>query len=252
MRTSWIRMVGVTLGLLCSAASAVDRVISMPLLATRPYGWLDEQGRAQGLYPDIAAALARESGLDIRVDIVPFARAAALVAGGNADATLMFSTALTERKTVEAVVVFYAKQIVQLRPGINVANRAELAPLALGRMIGGCQELAEDNSIPWRFSDLPTQDSGVRMLMAARLDGFCSVTEALVDAVATAGLESSFRNAQRLVLASKPVWLQLSPRLPKDLADRLVQSVRQLQKSGEIANIFRRRLGDSYQLDLPK
>jgi ABC-type amino acid transport substrate-binding protein len=46
--------------------------------------------------------------------------------------------------------------------------------------------------------------------------------------------------------------LQLSPSLPQDLAERLVKGVRQLQKSGEMARIFRRRLGDNYPLNLPK
>lgn len=252
MRTKWMSVVVAVLSLLCAAVGAADRPISMPLLSIRPYGWLDARGQPQGLYPDIAAALARETGLDIRVDMVPFARAAALVASGNADATLMFTTAQTEQKTVEAVVVFYTKQIVQLRPGISLGSRAELAPLALGRMIGGCQELADDHSTAWRFVDLTTQDSGLRMLLAARLDGFCSATEALSDAMASTGLESNFRHAQRVVLASKPVWLQLSPRLPADLAERLVVGVRQLQKNGEIARIFRRRLGEGYQLQLTK
>jgi polar amino acid transport system substrate-binding protein len=252
VRTRWIQTAGILLGLLCGAAVAADRPITMPLLSVRPYGWLDAQGQPQGLYPDIAAALARETGLEIRVDMVPFARAAALVAGGNADATLMFSTAVTEKKAVQAVVVFYTDQVVMLRPGVSVTSRLDLMPLSLGRMIGGCQELVNDTSANWRFSDLVSQESGLRMLLASRLDGFCSASEAVTDAVTSAGLESSFRTAQRWVLASKPVWLQLSPSLPQDLAVRLVNGVRQLQKSGELARIFRRHLGDNYRLNMPK
>jgi ABC-type amino acid transport substrate-binding protein len=252
LRTKWIQTAAVLLGLLCSAAGAADRQISMPLLLVRPYGWLDAQGQAQGLYPEIAAALARETGLTIRVDMVPFARAAALVASGNADATLMFTTEVMENKAVQAMVVFYTNQIVLLRPGVAVTARGDLAPLTLGRMIGGCRELVDDTSRAWNFVDLTTQEAGLRMLLASRLDGFCSASEALTDAMASAGLESSFRTVQRVVLASKPVWLQLSARLPSDLAERLVKGVRQLQKSGELLRIFRRQLGDSYQLNLPK
>jgi polar amino acid transport system substrate-binding protein len=252
VRARWIQTASILLGLLCVTAAAADRPITMPLLSVRPYGWLDAQGQPRGLYPDIAVALARESGLDIRVDMVPFARAAALVASGNADATLMFTTEATEKKAVQAVVVFYTDQVVLLRPGVSAASRVDLAPLSLGRMIGGCQELVNDTSANWRFSDVASQESGLRMLLASRLDGFCSASEALTDAVASAGLESSFFTVQRVVLATKPVWLQLSPSLPQDLAERLVKGVRQLQKSGEMARIFRRRLGDNYPLNLPK
>ncbi len=60
----------------------------MPLLNAPPYAWSDANGQAQGLYPDIAVALAKVTGLEINIDVVPFARAARTVADGSADATL--------------------------------------------------------------------------------------------------------------------------------------------------------------------
>jgi len=220
----------------------------MPLLAASPYGWLDAQGQAQGLYPDIAVALAKVSGLTIRVQIVPFARAASLVAKGAADATLMFSNAFTAGKATEALVVFYATQVVQLRPGLTVAGRSGLGPLRLGRMNGGCQELTEDQRVEWHFQDLNTQESGVQMLAAGRLDGFCTTTEALVHAMTSTGLQTRFEKSQVLALASKPVWLMLSPKVSPDVAKRLEAGVRQLQGNGELARIFKARLGPGYLL----
>ena len=235
--------------LFSSAAShAADTAISMHLLAAAPYGWLDAKGQPQGLYPDIAAALARVSGLGIRVEVVPFARAATQVANGAADATLMFSNAFTAGKAHEAWVVFYAAQVVQLRPGLTLVGRSGLAPLRMGRMNGGCKELSEDTRVAWNFQDLNTQESGVRMLAAGRLDGFCTTTEALADAMGSAGLQARFEKAQVLALASKPVWLMLSPKLSPDLAKRLEAGVRQLQSTGELARIFKARLGPGYTL----
>jgi ABC-type amino acid transport substrate-binding protein len=233
-----------------TACFAADRPISMPVLSAKPYGWLDEQGRVQGLYPDIAAALAKVTGLEIRVEVVPFARAASMVASGSGDVTLMFSNAFTEKKTMEAIAVFYTNQVVQLRPGLAATSRYDLAALPVGRMNGGCLELAEDTSVNWRFQDLTSQDSGVRMLLAGRIDGFCTATEALIDAITSAGLESNFQNSQRMVLASKAVWLMTSLRLPQDVTKRLVAGVRQIQKSGELAQIFKKRLGSSYVLSI--
>jgi polar amino acid transport system substrate-binding protein len=236
----------------CLPLGAAERTVFMPVLQAKPFGWIDADGQAQGLYPDIAAALARQTGLTIQVDVVPFARAAAMVASGSADATMMFRTAFTQGKVVEASMVFHTHQVVQMRPGLKVAGRGALANLDLGRMNGGCQELGDDHSIPWRFQELSSQESGVRMLLAARIDGFCTVNESLLDVLSSTGLSSEFSQAQRLVLASKPVWLMLSQNLAPDLRKRLVRGIEELQKSGEMARIFRSRLGSRYVLHLDK
>ena len=242
--------------LLCGAVAlgapslAGGRTLSMPLLQSKPFGWLDAKGQPQGLYPDIVAALARQTGLDIEVEVVPFARAAALVASGSADATLMFRTTVTQGKVVESMVVFHTEQIVLLRPGLHVDGRRGLANLDLGRMNGGCQELAGDPGNVRRFQDLTSQESGLRMLLAGRIDGFCSVNESLLDAMAGTGLDASFADAQRVVLASKPVWLMLSNRLPAEVGARLRQGMAELQRNGELAKIFRSRLGSRYVLHI--
>lgn len=237
---------------MCPCLGAAQSALYVPVLQSRPFGWVDASGRAQGLYPDIAAALAKQTGLAIRVEVVPFARAASMVASGAADATLMFRNAFTKGKVVEALVVFHTQQIVLMRPGLKVAGRSALAPLDLGRLNGGCQELSDDSSVAWRFQDLSSQESGVRMLLAERIDGFCTVNEALLDALSSAGLEASFADAQRLVLASKPVWLMLSQNLSPETTARLVRGMTELQKNGELARIFKSALGSRYVLQLGK
>lgn len=229
------------------------QVVRMPLQDSPPFSWRDDQGRAQGIYPAMAAAIARLSGLDIRVEVVPFARAASLVASGQADATLLFATAFTEGRAREAAVAFYTEQVVLLRPGLRVAGRAGLPLLALARMNGGCRDLAEDTSVAWRFEELSSQEAGVKMLLAGRIDGFCSVTESLSHAMLGVGSSAApLHGAQRVVLAARPVWLLLSPQVDERTSALLVQSLRQLQKSEEIQRIFRAQLGPHYLLNLPK
>lgn len=228
------------------------QVVRMPLQDTPPFSWSDANGRPQGIYPAMAAALARITGLDIRVEVVPFARAASLVASGQGDATLLFATAFTEGRAREAAVAFYTQQVVLMRPGLKVPGRADLAPLALARMNGGCRDLAEDTRVPWRFEELSSQEAGVKMLLAGRIDGFCSVNESLSYAILGVGGAAQLDGAQRVVLASRPVWLLLSPQMDERTETRLVQGLRQLQKSEEIHRIFRAQLGPHYLLNLPK
>lgn len=165
----------------CLSLGATERAVFMPVLHAKPFGWLDANGQAQGLCPDIAATLARQTGLVIRVEVVPFARAAALVAAGSADGTMMFRTAFTQGKVVEAAMVFDTQQLVQMRPGLKLAERSDLAGLDRGRMNGGCQELGDDSSFSWHFQKPSSPESRVRMLLAARIDGFCAVNASLSD-----------------------------------------------------------------------
>ena len=240
------------LGLWAGAMVAcAAQVLSMPIVDAPPYGWQDAKGQPQGLYPEVAAALGREAGLPMKIEVVPFARAATLVASGNADATMMFSNAHTSGKAIEARVMFYFTQIVQLRPGLKIGSRRELDALQIGRINGGCRELADDSSVAWRFTELNTQESGLRMLLAGRIDGFCSTTEALSQAQLQSGLQLQFAQAQQMVLGSKPVWLLLSPRLPAPTAARLDAAARQIQRSGELARIFKSVLGPGYVPNLP-
>ena len=233
------------------AGSTHARTVRFALLQARPYAWVDDGGKPQGLYADIAAALGSTAKVEVTLDVLPFARAAALVSSGDMDATLMFATEKTLGKARQEAVVFYTDQIVQLRPGLPVAQRKDLAPMTIGRMIGGCQELASDTSVTWKFQDLTSQDSGLRMLAAARIDGFCTVTEAIVDAARRNGLLSVVAQGRSLVLASRPVWLLVSPTLPAESRDRLRAALTHLQTSGEIDAIFRRHLGNAYVVKLP-
>lgn len=252
-RVMVLMLMAVTLvGDVLAAQPLRSQVVRMPLLASQPYAWTDEKGLTRGIYPDIAGALAKTTKLDIQVEVVPFARAATLVTHGAADATFMFSNAFTVGKAVESVVIFNSNQVVQMRPGLTVMGRPNLAALSLGRMNGGCAELADDKSADWHFQELNTQESGIRMLLAARIDGFCTSSEAVVDAIAAAAAEAKFQGVQRLVLASKPVWLLLSPQLPPKVAQQLTAGIRSLQKSGELAKIFKRQLGENYVLSVPK
>jgi polar amino acid transport system substrate-binding protein len=238
---------------------AAGPFILMPIADTRPYGWLDEQGQAQGLLPDIAAALAVQAELEIKVDIVPYARAVHMLEARKADASLLFSPPRENSKAAnthleQVMVVFLNRQVVQMRPGLRVSSRADLAGLTIGRKRGGCQELVDDRTVNSRFSEYVSHESGLKMLLMGRIDGLCTAEEALDDALESTGLRVVLGTdkAQRFMLGLRPVWLVLSPQFPGPLRQRLVAGIKQLQKNGNIERIFRTRLGESYVVDLPK
>lgn len=230
------------------AGLAWAQLVRMPLLTAPPYGMVDSQGQMAGLYPDVARALAREAGLQVQIELVPFARAANEVAKGGGDATIMMSTAFSENKAVEAVVVFYTRQILLVRPGLKVAASAGLSQLTIGRLNGGCQSLADQQSETIKFQEINSQSSGVGMLALGRIDAFCSTEEAVRAEIRSQGMEARLHNAQVIELGARPVWLMLAPKLTPPVGQALVEAVKRMQKSGELLKIFRSHLGSAYQL----
>lgn len=234
------------LGTVAAHASGVR----MALLTAQPYGMVDSNGKPAGLYPDIARALSLEAGVPVQVELVPFARAANEVARGGADATIMMSNAFSDNKAIEAVVVFYTRQILLLRPGLESPTTAGLEKLSIGRLNGGCQSLADDASIHVQFQEINSQESAVGMLALGRIDAFCSTEEAVRAAVKQQGLEEKLGRSQVVELGARPVWLMLSPALPRSTGDALVGAMTRLQKNGKLAGIFREHLGAGYVLQL--
>ncbi|MDT8991140.1 transporter substrate-binding domain-containing protein [Curvibacter sp. APW13] len=243
--TRWL-LVFVAAVCLWSEASA--QVVRMALLTAPPYGALDSEGRASGLYPDIAQALEQATGLDVQVELVPFARAANEVAKGGADATIMMANAFSDGKAVEAVVVFYTRQVLLLRPGLQLGVDRSLNGLTIGRLNGGCQALAERTGAAVKFQEINSQASAVGMLALGRIDAFCSTEEAIRAEIRNQGLEAKLRAAKLMELGARPVWLMLSPTLAPAVAEKLVAGVKRLQKSGQLATIFRNHLGSAYRL----
>ena len=258
MRTRWTHRLFRTLlafaalSLLSPLTHGQDKPLIFPLLASPPYAWLDATGKPQGLYPDMVEAMAKASGVPIHIEVVPFARAATMVATGAADGTLIFENSITSGKTQDLAVAFYTNQVVLLRPGLTVRSRPELGQLNLARLNGGCQELANDSTVKAKFQDVANQEAGLRLLMANRVDGSCRTTAALVDAIALTGSFFQFQSAQRFSLGSKPVLLLMAAKTTQDMGIKMSSALQQIQKSGELTRIFKQRLGDGYIPLLPK
>lgn len=216
-----------------------------------PFGFSTPAGAPAGLYPAILAALSAEAGVPITVEVVPFARAAHVVAGGAADGTLMFSHSVTRNRVVALAPVFLTAQTVQAGPGVVIHSRADLRPLLIGRLRGGCQELEAEAGPPWRFHELNTHQQGVDMLAARRIDALCSTPEALDDAAMRGGRQQLLDPVARWPLAQREVWLMVSSQVDPALHQPLRDGLQRLQHNGVLARLFRDALGPRYHLVLP-
>ncbi len=247
--------VAISLVLVCTASAVPQSSgssLTFAVIDTAPFGTKNEAGEPDGIYPALLRALSQESGISIKVVLVPFARAAFLVTSGAVDGTIMFKTEGTEGRTVPLIALFETGVIVQAAPGLKLRRKADLAPQLIGRIRGGCQDLETDASAHWRFYELNTQEQGVAMLVARRIDAFCTVPEAIALAMGKFAGSSAIDEVERLTISSKKVWILLNPRVPDEVRRRLIDATTILRESEQVKAIFRERLGPTYILKLPR
>lgn len=232
-----LQVLSLSLILACFSAGAVESarsvVIRFAILDAMPFGGKDASGKPVGIYAKLLQALQEELPDKLSIEVVPYARAAHLVASRQADATLMFNASNLEHSTVSLLPVFTSDLVVQLRPGLTIPARAKLKSLTIGRMRGGCKELEGDQ----KFYELNTQEQGVQMLLAGRLDGFCTSAETLKFARASVDTAGRLDARSVLVIANKEVLLLVSKQLPTSTANRLRAAMQKLIANGTVARI---------------
>lgn len=231
-------------------SAAAQPRLNIGVIDVPPYGQ-PGQGNPQGLYPRFLAELSRDTGIQLDLTLMPFARAAHLLASGHIDGSIMFQNNVTDRKTIALAPLFVTAQVVQPRPGIALRGKTELAPLLIGRIRGGCQDLEADTSYRWRFYEVNTQQQGIDMLLAKRIDAFCSATEGLQNAAAKFDRRRELDATARFVVSQKEVWFLASGNVDAGLQQRLHDGIVRLQRNGTVARIFQEVLGPQYELTLP-
>ena len=225
--------------------------LTFTVIDAPPYAGHDASQRPDGIYPRFLASVARELGQPVEPLLMPFARAAHLASIGTVDGTIMFNNAVTDGKTVALAPLYITGQIVQAAPGLRLRSRAGLDQLLVGRIRGGCQDLEADSGKTWRFYELNTQQQGVEMLLAHRIDVFCTAPEALSAALAAFDAGHRIDPAERLTISEKPVWVLVRSGMDPALQQRLRAAVLRVRDGGALTTIFRDLLGPRYKLRLP-
>lgn len=216
---------------------ADEPALRVALFDVLPYAGKSPEGQPRGIYVDFARAIAQRAGLPLKIELYPFARAGALVESGQADATLSFVTEPLERGAWQLGPVTTVDSVVVLRKGLSAAKSSDLAGLMIGRLKGGCLDLAKEPGVVDKLYDVNTFDSGVRMLMIGRLDGLCTTREAFVAAArGAAGKATDF--GPSVLLSQRVVQFHLTQKSSPALRERLQTSLDSLRKDRELEKIW--------------
>lgn len=210
-------------------------ILEVAIIEAKPFGFRDAAGEAAGIYPDIIRAVSERSGQRVRMTVVPFARAASLVSIGLADATLMIPNAGITNGARPIGSVLTSTLVVAMRPGLTVSGDRPFDGRLLGRIRGGCQELNQSRP----FYEVNNQEQGVKMLLARRIEGFCTSAETLEVAAREFDLRRELEKSQRIVLAKRDVLLFVSSNMPPETAASLGLAVKKLKADGSIDRIMK-------------
>ena len=220
-----------------AAASAEPWV--MHILDAPPFGMAGASGRVAGVMADLGHALARESGREIEMRLVPITRVLKDVNVGDAGLTILLPVQGFD-PGVHALATL-ARLDVELLPrkGLTVADKRSARGLriaSLGRGAGMDMMAQLEGAVHQRVNSLAAM---VGMLSAGRVDAIVSVKESLRYTLDQAGLRLADFGPP-LVLGRLDLTLWATPAMPLAERQRLTMAANTLTRSGEFARVLAR------------
>lgn len=206
--------------------------LSFVFFDIEPYAKADADGTKRGRYVGFAEKIAKKLNANASVNLVPFARLPFAIAIAPADITFSFSTDALEKSGLPLTVLEQSTSVVLMGTGRQEKQLDALAGLQIGRLRGGCQDLAQ-RAIPIQYFELNNASSGVRMLAAQRLDGICATRHVLEHYMAQEKLEwQQFGPA--IEVSRRDVWVFVSKTMPLDQQQALRRGIAELRKEGRL------------------
>ncbi|WP_269531437.1 ABC transporter substrate-binding protein [Chitinimonas sp. BJYL2] len=235
----------ITLLLICLCVTAYAEPLRVALFDVEPYAKQVPGTAAQGVYVEIANLLAREAGMTPSLALMPFPRVAATVAANKADLTFSFETEQLKRDAHRIGPLVLADSILVSKRGLTLTEPKQVAGRIVGRLRGGCADLIEVLPGPPSFYDLPGFDSGLRMLLANRVDVLCTTREAFKHYLKQTRLaRDDFGDI--LLLHRRQVWIYTANGLDVAVRVRLERAAERIRKNGTLDAIWSRyvQVGD--------
>lgn len=221
-----------------ATAAAADPWV-MHILDAPPFGMAGAKGRVAGVMADLGHALARESGREIEMRMVPIARVIQDVNLGAAGLTILLPVQGID-PGVHALATLARLEVELLpRKGLTVADKRSARGLriaSLGRGAGMDMMAQLDGAVHQRVNSLAAM---VGMLSAGRVDAIVSVKESLRYTLDQAGLRLADFGPP-LVLGRLDLTLWATPAMPLAERQRLTMAANTLTRSGEFARVLAR------------
>ena len=210
-----------------------------------PWGIIKDSNN-RGITYDMADAIAKEAGLKIKNNIVPFPRFFRDLEAGTIDFGIMYKTKESDSIAESIGRTFVDPETIILpRKSIQIKNLSDLSGLTLGVIRGGVdildERISSDKSII--LQEYTSDIQGVLMLKDKRIDVMLSSKEATFYNIKEAGLSPSDFGVP-FVLNSREGHIMFSKRSKKQhLKQRISAAIESLAKKGVFVKIRKQYVG---------
>jgi ABC-type amino acid transport substrate-binding protein len=222
-----------------ASAAAPLRLVVIDLM---PWAGYNGAGKMKGVSVELAQRLSVLSGLPITTQVVPYARAVAMLGAGDADLMLSIDTGRQSGLPVPLAAIG-AEDVVVIGPrGTRYAGLTDLCGRTVGHMRRANFDpvfTAETCIVKYEIN---SYEQGVRMLLQGRLDAMMGVRSTMDYALKKLGTASD-SVGEPLVLRQAGMALYVSERMAAradapDLLERLRQACQQLDRDNALATLL--------------
>jgi ABC-type amino acid transport substrate-binding protein len=215
-------------------------------LGVAPYGIRGKDGSSRGLFSDLLQLLAQRSGLAISNTVVPYPRAMAMMASGEADLLIAINNTTLDKIAAPLALAFKSEVVAVGRAGSRYASLADLRGKTVAHIRSAEYNAEFEHDALIRKYETSSIDQTLRMLLEGRVDAAVGFRDSLLYTLREMGLARE-RLGAPLPMGERSVWIHLSRRVQDaEIATTLLQAMDGLRHNGAVDELLKQYFG---QLD---
>ena len=206
-------------------------------IGVAPYGMRGADGGASGLLVEVIAALAARSGIAIDNVVVPYPRAMAMMASGEADLLMSIANSRLVSVARPVALVFEGEVVAVGRAGSRYARLADLRGKVVAHIRGVEYNAAFEADRQIRKYETSSIEQSLKMLLEHRVDAAVGSRESLLYAMRAMGRSREQLGAP-MAIGHIYIRMYLSYRIKDGAAtDALVGAMDALRDGGAVAKL---------------
>lgn len=236
-------LVASVLMLTCALGGASARELRIVTIESAPFGFIGKDGQPTGMMYEIGNLIAAEAGFTSTNQITPYARSAHMVARGEADFVLRYTSTELTTSAIQVAGVLRSPNVVLGKPTLHLKTLADLHGKWVGTPRGGRFDEAFEADA--RIFKYPVTDytQMLKMLLNDRIDAAMGSSIGLFYNAQLLGIHKEQLGVP-LVLSSQTFELHFSRKTADEATiAALKAAVARLKSRNEISKIIDKYLG---------
>jgi len=212
--------------------------LRMTTMQVEPFGVIEKSGRLSGIYVDLSTMLARESGVVIDDSVVPYPRAMAMMASGDADLIMSITNSKLAAVARPLALLYTSDVVLMGRGGASFASLADAHGRTVAYIRGAEHSLEFNADGAIAKHEIINFRQGVKMLLEGRVDGVIGLRQSLLYVLRELGLPRKALG-RALVLGQREAWLYMSRKAPsQEAAPLLARTANAMRERGAVKAVM--------------